>query len=99
MFGVPAIIKSRKIKATDIPPLDTEALEKARQTRLNEMQMEAILKECLVYFFFIMVLFFLSYQTRDADSFNFAENIKNTFVRTSPSFDSVSFHLIFNAFS
>ena len=37
-----------------------------------------------------MVLFFLSYQTRDADSYAFAQNIKNTFVFTSPSFESVS---------
>jgi len=84
------IIKSRKLKASDIPPPDTAALEKARDTRMKEIQMEAILKECITYFFFIMVLFFLSYQTRDADSFIFAQNIKNTFVHNSPSLDSIN---------
>lgn len=66
-----------------------DALKAARENRLKEIQMEAILKECVVYFFFVMVLFFISYQTRDMASYNFNENIKNTFVRTKPAFDSV----------
>ena len=67
------------MRAADLPTPDPEALERAREERLKEIAMEAILKECIVYFFFILVLFFLSYQVRDADSYRFADNIKNHF--------------------
>ena len=46
--------------------------------------------ECLVYFFFLLVIFFLSYQARDSDSFNYSDNIKNTFERNTPAFHNVS---------
>ena len=73
------LIKQRQLRAADLPPPDTAALAHARDQRLKEVAMEAILKECIVYFFFILVLFFLSYQVRDADSFRFASNVKNHF--------------------
>ena len=75
--------------ASAIQPPDTAALEAARELRMKEIQMEAVLKEVIVYFFFVMVVFFLSYQARDADSFLLAQNIKNTFVDNSPSLSSV----------
>ena len=83
------IIKQRQMAASEVAPPDTEALAKARELRMKEIQMEAILKECIVYLFFVIVLFFLSYETRDGDSFLFAQNIKNTFIETSPAFGSV----------
>ena len=58
---------------------------------MQEIQMEAILKECIVYFFFVITTFFLSYETRDSSSYIFAQNIKDTFKYTSPAFDSVGF--------
>ena len=61
------------------------------QLRMQEIQMEAILKECIVYFFFVITTFFLSYETRDSSSYIFAQNIKDTFKYTSPAFDSVGF--------
>ena len=85
-----ALIEQRKVATSQLAPPDEEALEAARELRKKEMAMEAILKECIVYFFFVIVVFFLSYETRDTASFHFANNIKNTFVYNSPSLDSVS---------
>lgn len=84
------MIKQRQLAASEIAPPDTESLQKARDLRMKEMAMESILKECIVYVFFVLVLFFLSYETRDSNSFIFAQNIKNTFIETSPSFSGVS---------
>ena len=81
---IPEIIQRRKMAASQVAPPDMASLEKARELRMNELTMEAILKEMIVYFFFLMVIFFLSYQARDSDSFIFAENIKNTFERNVP---------------
>ena len=53
--------------------------------------MEALLKEIITYAIFVLIVFFLSYQARDSDSFLYAENIKNTFFRNSPTFDGVKF--------
>ena len=69
----------RQMAASELKPPDTSSLEAARELRMKEMQMEAILKEVLVYFFFVLVLFFLSYQNRDLNSFPYAQNIKNIF--------------------
>ena len=46
-------------------PPDPEALEAAREQRLNELKMEAVLKEIVIYFFFLLIIFFISYQQRD----------------------------------
>ena len=69
-----------------------EALKKSRENRLKEMQIEALLKECLVYVFFILVLYFISYQERDKRSYLFAQNVKNQFftTATSPAFGDVN---------
>ncbi len=82
--------------AADIQPPDMESLNAARELRLKEVAMEAILKEVMIYFVFVMVTFFLSYQARDSNSFIFAQNIKNTFFwNGAPYFDSVRLQLIF----
>jgi len=82
------IIAQRKKATAFVQPPDCKEMEETRELRLKEIAMEAILKEVIIYFFFVMTTFFLSYQTRDSNSFQFAENIKNTFKRTSPAFDS-----------
>ena len=67
-----------------------ESLNAARDLRMKEIKMEALLKEIIIYAIFVTVVFFLSYQARDSDSFIFAENVKNTFFRNTPLFESVS---------
>ena len=57
-----------------------EKLEESRKTREKEIRMEEILKEIMIYFFFVLILFFLSYQGRDKESFVFTENIKSMFL-------------------
>ena len=57
-----------------------EALEKSRENRMKEIRMEEILKEIFVYGFFVLVLFFLSYQQRDKESFVYTENLKSMFL-------------------
>ena len=65
-----------------------EKLEESRQNRLKEIKMEEILKEIMIYFFFVLILFFLSYQGRDKESFVYTENMKNMFLGN---FESVSY--------
>ncbi len=75
-------------------PPNTQELEEMRVLRMKEMKMEAVLKEIIGYFYFVLIVFFLSYQARDADSYPFAETIKNIFVTNSPSLSSVSYTFI-----
>ena len=85
----PALIERRKQAASDVQPPDIESLNAARELRMKEIAMEALLKEIIIYAIFVLVVFFLSYQARDSDSFMYAENIKNTFFRNTPAFDGV----------
>ena len=74
------IAERRKQANADFEPPDMELLEQQRENRLKEIKMEEILKEILVYGFFILILFFLSYQQRDMESFNMTENLKSMFL-------------------
>ncbi|CAH1794576.1 unnamed protein product [Owenia fusiformis] len=84
------LIQRRKMAAAEVKPPDTKALEKARQKRLNEMKMEAILKECVVYAVFLLVLFFLSYQAKSMAGFEYANVLKNQFVDTGSDLTGIS---------
>lgn len=74
------IAKRRREASDTLVPPDAEKLEEQKQARLREIKMEAILKEILIYGFFVLVLFFLSYQQRDTQSFYYTDNMKNMFV-------------------
>ena len=69
------------------PSLDD--LKRSREMRLKELEMERIIKDCLVYLFFILVLYFISYQDKDQRSFLFSQGIQSRFLEGNPSFDSV----------
>ena len=86
-------MERRKQAGKEVQPPDMESLNAAREVRMKEIAMEALLKEIVIYAIFVLIVFFLSYQARDSDSFIFAENVKNTFFRNSPTFDSVSISL------
>ncbi|XP_046581985.1 LOW QUALITY PROTEIN: uncharacterized protein LOC124289408 [Haliotis rubra] len=77
---VSAILLQRKMANSEYAPPDTKDLDEVRDLRLKEIKMEAVLKEIIIYTFFVLVIFFLSYQQRDSDSFGFGQNIKNRFV-------------------
>jgi len=53
--------------------------------------MNAIIKECIIYLIFVLVVYFISYQERDRRSFLFAQNIKSQFFGGKPSFSNVSY--------
>ncbi|XP_053382148.1 uncharacterized protein LOC123562231 [Mercenaria mercenaria] len=78
--AIDEIAKRRREANESLEPPDTEKLEAQRQARLKEMKMEEILKEIMIYGFFVLVLFFLSYQQRDLQSFYYTENMKNMFL-------------------
>lgn len=72
---------------TSLP--DMEVLKQSRENRLKEMQIEAILKECIIYVFFILVLYFISYQDKDKRSFLFSQNLQTRFFQGDPAFGDV----------
>jgi len=68
---------------------DNETLKIARAARLKELDMEKIIKDCLVYLAFILVLYFISYQDKDERSFLFSQGIQNQFLQGIPCFGNV----------
>ena len=90
LLFVAEILKQRRVAQTAIDRPNTEALKKAREVRLKQLEMNAIIKECIIYLIFVLVVYFISYQERDRRSFLFAQNIKNQFFGGKPSFSRVS---------
>lgn len=88
---VAEIAAKRKEANAEFQPPDPSTLEEARQQRLIELKMEEVLKELSSYIFFVIILFFLSYQQRDSNSYTYATNLKNTFTHN---FESVNNSLI-----
>jgi len=84
------ILKQRRAAQTAVDRPNTEALKKAREVRLKQIEMNAIIKECIIYLIFVLVVYFISYQERDRRSFLFNQNIKNQFFGGKPSFSAVS---------
>ena len=77
-------LKSRRHRSAVAPTSpDPSNLEASRLARLRDVTMSRALRESFVYFCFILVLFFLSYQIRDDRSNQFARNVKNMFVTKS----------------
>ncbi|GFN96340.1 polycystic kidney disease protein 1-like 2, partial [Plakobranchus ocellatus] len=70
------IMLQRRTDNSEFQPPDPEELEKSRKNRLMEIKMEAVLKEIAVYTFFLGVIFFLSYQQRDPQSYALGDTIR-----------------------
>ncbi|KAL4239723.1 hypothetical protein ACF0H5_000526 [Mactra antiquata] len=85
--AIDEIAKRRRNANETLEPPDNAKLEEQRQARMKEMKMEEILKEIMVYGFFVLVLFFLSYQQRDLQSYYYTDNMKNMFLGK---FESIS---------
>jgi hypothetical protein len=96
-FCVPsAILKRRRASQPGGPGLglpSQEQLKAQREARLKQIEMDAIIRECVIYIFFVLVVYFISYQDRDKRSFAFAQNIKNQFFGGSNEFTGVSFFI------
>ncbi|XP_063839801.1 uncharacterized protein LOC135088742 isoform X2 [Scylla paramamosain] len=65
--------------------LSHEELTKAKQKRMNELAMQDLLVEVLVYLMFLLIIISISHGDRDPNIFYMRENIKNTFALASQS--------------
>ncbi|OWF47600.1 Polycystic kidney disease and receptor for egg jelly-related protein [Mizuhopecten yessoensis] len=76
--AIDEIALRRKVQNSELKPPDMKTLGEQRQLRMMELKMEEVIREIGIYALFVLILFFLSYQTRDSDSFLMADNLKNT---------------------
>ena len=70
------IMLQRRSANEEFAPPDAETLKKAREHRLMEMKMDAVLREIAIYVFFLGIIFFLSYQQRDPLSFGYGDTVR-----------------------
>lgn len=64
----------------DLRTVDSKEMALARQQRLREIKMAEIIREIIMYVFFTTVLLFLSYQSRDTNSYGLYRDTKNLFI-------------------
>lgn len=70
-------------KALYVPkPPDQKALEAAREQRLKEIKMWAVIREILFYAFFLWILMVISYKSVSTDSYNYKHNMEKVFIMT-----------------
>ncbi|XP_076459182.1 polycystin-1-like [Babylonia areolata] len=69
--------KPRKI---GYKPPDRSELEAARQKRLNEIQMWSIVREVVIYSFFLWILLVISYRQRNSDTFLYKDTMERVFI-------------------
>ncbi|KAL8606997.1 hypothetical protein ACOMHN_041386 [Nucella lapillus] len=62
-------------------PPDRSALEAARQKRLNEIQMWSIVREVVIYSFFLWILLVISYRQRNADTFLYKDTMERVYIK------------------
>ena len=72
--------ESRRGKGIKLDPIDEEYLEIIRIARQKEVEMWSIVKELIGYFFFIVIMYIISYGNRDPLSYLFQENIRMSFI-------------------
>jgi hypothetical protein len=68
------------VRLFDLRPIDTKEMARAREQRLHEIKMGSTIREIIVYLVFTVVLLFLSYQSRDTNSYGLYRNTKNLFI-------------------
>lgn len=64
----------------DLKPIDANQLHEAREKRLQELRMSEICRELVIYLVFIVIVIFLSYQSRDTNSNGLYLSTKNLFI-------------------
>jgi hypothetical protein len=62
--------------------LDHSEVACARERRLKEIQMWAIIREFFAYFFFLSLLFLLTYSNSNDNAFYQVQHLRNTFLDT-----------------
>ena len=74
------IARQRRIRLFNLHPIDSNQMTRAREQRLREIKMGEIIREIVIYIFFTIVLLFLSYQSRDTNSYGLYRDTKNLFI-------------------
>ena len=76
-------------------PPDPKALEAARQLRLKEIQMWAVIREIVFYAFFLWILMVISYKSISTESYQYKFSMEQVFILTNDTnhaFTKVSVH-------
>lgn len=73
-------------------PYDEQTLENMKRKRLQELRVKSILVELLLYVCFLTILYFISYNNRDFNSFHITRHLNNQLLQ-SPTRNS-SFHTL-----
>ena len=74
------IARQRRVRLFNLRPIDSNEMALARQQRLREIKMGEVIREIVIYIFFTIVLLFLSYQSRDTNSYGLYRDTKNLFI-------------------
>ena len=74
------IARQRRINLLSLRPVDPNEMAIARKNRLDELKMGENIREIIVYILFTVVLVFLSYQSRDTNSYSLYRDTKNLFI-------------------
>ena len=73
---------SRSVVPERAARLDHGEVARAREKRLKEIQMWAIIREFFTYFFFLTLLFLLTYSHSNDNAFYQVQHLKRTFLDT-----------------
>ncbi|XP_033750161.1 uncharacterized protein LOC117334568 isoform X2 [Pecten maximus] len=71
-----------KPKKASYVPADNQLLDKAREVRLKEIKMWAVVREIIFYSFFVWILMVISYQNRSTDSYLYKFSMEQVFIIT-----------------
>jgi hypothetical protein len=74
------IARQRRVRLFDLRPIDSNEMARAREQRLREIKMGEIIREIIIYIVFTIILLFLSYQSRDTNSYGLYRDTKNLFI-------------------
>ncbi|XP_069123973.1 polycystin family receptor for egg jelly-like isoform X2 [Argopecten irradians] len=71
-----------KPKKASYVPADNQLLDKAREVRLKEIKMWAVIREIIFYSFFVWILMVISYQNRNTNSYLYKFSMEQVFIIT-----------------
>ncbi|CAF0958355.1 unnamed protein product [Adineta ricciae] len=78
--NVKEIARQRRVRLFNLRPINSDEMVRAREQRLREIKMGDVIREIVIYIFFTVVLLFLSYQSRDTNSYGLYRDTKNLFI-------------------
>ncbi|CAF0730830.1 unnamed protein product [Adineta steineri] len=76
------VARQRRVRLFNLRPIDSSEMAAAREQRLREIKMGEVIREIVIYVFFTIILLFLSYQSRDTNSYGVYRDTKNLFITT-----------------